>query len=59
MSRSTAEIRQAPGWWPSLVQICCDECGYRGPVIDLNKEFSNVRIHMLRDAHRCDEDDET
>lgn len=55
---STAEIRQAPGWWPSLVRIYCDECGYRGPVIDLNREFSTVRVRMLRDAHRCDEEDE-
>jgi hypothetical protein len=54
---TAAEIRQAPGWWPSLVRIVCDECGYRGPVIDLNKEISNVRVRILRDSHDCDNPD--
>jgi hypothetical protein len=53
---SEARIRQAPGWWPSLVQVVCDLCGYVGPVRDLNKDtVSDVRVRIERDSHECDE----
>lgn len=29
------EARQAPGWWPALVQAVCS-CGWHGPVRDMN-----------------------
>lgn len=51
---SQPEIRQAPGWWPSLVQVVHDDCGYRGRVWDLNSEFNaTVRVRIERDTHRC------
>jgi hypothetical protein len=52
-----AEIRQAPGWWPSLVRVCCDSCGYTGPVVDLNDNgmLGKVRVEIERDSHTCDE----
>ena len=54
----TARIRQAPGWWSSLVQVVCDECGHVGPVRDLNESYSaTVRVRIERDAHRCGDED--
>ena len=53
---ASAEIRQAPGWWPSLVQVVCPDCGYRGPVRDLNAGdgfMTDVRVRIERDNHRC------
>lgn len=52
---STAEIRQAPGWWPSLVRVVCDECGHRGRVRDLNQDgySATIRVRIERDAHVC------
>ena len=59
MNHASAEIRQAPGWWPSLVQVVCPECGYRGPVHDLNAGglMATTRVRIERDAHRCNDDD--
>lgn len=55
----SAEIRQAPGWWPSLVTVVCDRCGHRGPVRDLNKDANAyVRVRIERDNHRCGGTDE-
>lgn len=52
-----AEIRQAPGWWPSLVQVVHEECGYRGPVHDLNSDaMEHRRVRWEREDHRCDEE---
>ena len=35
MNRSHfTEVRQAPGWWPSLCQAVCS-CGWHGPVRDM------------------------
>lgn len=58
-NHASAEIRQAPGWWPSLVQVVCPECGYRGPVRDLNaSEVATVQVRIERDTHRCGESDD-
>ena len=57
-NRASAEIRQAPGWWPSLVQVVCTECGHRGPVRDLNaSSTADVRVRIERDTHCCYEDE--
>lgn len=56
---STAEIRQAPGWWPSLVRVVCEECGLTGPVRDLNEgRIATTRVRIERDSHVCGQDDE-
>ena len=53
---SDPEIRQAPGWWPSLVQVVHDECGYVGPTHDLNARLSETSVvRWERDDHECDE----
>lgn len=53
-----AEIRQAPGWWPSLVHVVHEECGYRGPVRDLNESrLATTRVRIERDSHRCDDEE--
>ena len=58
-NHASAEIRQAPGWWPSLVQVVCTECGHRGPVRDLNtSSMMTVRVRIERDTHRCYENDD-
>ena len=41
------EARQAPGWWPALVQVTCS-CGWHGPVRDMND-------HRGRNLLRLDE----
>lgn len=53
----TAEIRQAPGWWPALVRVVCDACGYTGPVRDLNDNgmLAKTRIEIERDTHSCED----
>jgi hypothetical protein len=50
-----AEIRQAPGWWPSLVHVVCRDCGHRGPVRDLNDRpaMAQVLVKLERQRHRC------
>lgn len=56
-NHASAEIRQAPGWWPSLVQVTCD-CGYVGRVHDLNARMNATTIVKIeRDTHRCGEDE--
>lgn len=56
---SAAEIRQAPGWWPSLVQVVHEDCGYRGPVRDLNaNRMADVRVRIERDSHVCGADED-
>lgn len=56
---TTARIRQAPGWWPSLVQVVCDDCGYVGAVHDLNTtRNAEILVKIEREAHRCHEDDD-
>jgi hypothetical protein len=49
----SARIRQCPGWWPSLVEVVCDECGYRGPTHDLNKDYRATAAKIERDQHNC------
>jgi len=49
---SGAEVRQAPGWFPSVVQVAHDECGYRGPTHDLNARLTEKTLVQLeRDEH--------
>ena len=49
-------VAQAPGWWPSLVQVACSDCGYRGPVVDLNERpAALVSVRLDADAHHCGE----
>jgi hypothetical protein len=49
---STAEIQQAPGWWPSLVQVVCG-CGYRGRIVDINDDRTRRQVRWERDDHVC------
>jgi hypothetical protein len=48
----SVRIRQAPGWWPSLVQAVCDTCTWRGPVRNLNVERDRVLVKFDGD-HEC------
>jgi hypothetical protein len=50
---SDAEIRQAPGWFPALVQVVHDECGYKGPVRDIYKDTTRTLLKMERAEHEC------
>jgi hypothetical protein len=50
---SANAIRQAPGWWPNLVQAVCDACGWRGPVRNVNAATEAVLAEMDRDWHEC------
>lgn len=34
--RDGYDVRQAPGWWPSLVVVTCKRCGEESGTIDLN-----------------------
>ena len=54
----SAAIERASGWWPSLVRVRCDRCGYTGSVVDLddNGLLSNVRVEIERDNHVCGRD---
>lgn len=44
-------VRQAPGWWPNLVQFVCDNrgCQYVGPTRDMYQDRSKW---MLREDER-------
>lgn len=51
---SSARIRQCPGWWSSLVEVVCDDCGYRGPPHNLNDGLiEGARAQIERDQHDC------
>lgn len=55
---SATAIRQAPGWWPSLVRAECDDCGWRGPIRDLSIDpYGRASRHARwdRDEHKCGE----
>lgn len=43
-------FRQAPGWWPALVQAVC-ECGWRGPVRDTNDMRQRVLLRLDAREH--------
>jgi len=45
-------VRQAPGWWPSLVQVVC-ECGWHGPV--RNAGDGRARSLLRLDAREHEE----
>jgi hypothetical protein len=34
--RDSFDVRQAPGWWPSLVIVTCKACGEQSGTVDLN-----------------------
>lgn len=51
MSAHEVSIRQAPGWWPSLVQAVC-ECGWRGPVRDMHDSRERVLVKLDQAGHR-------
>lgn len=48
-----AQIRQAPGWWPSLIRVCCDDCGFTSGVYDTDEWRDLFRARMTRDDHQC------
>jgi hypothetical protein len=43
-------FRQAPGWWPSLVQAVC-ACGWHGPVRHTNDSHQRVLLRLDRAEH--------
>lgn len=45
MKAHVVSVRQAPGWWPALVQAVC-ECGWRGPVRDLHDSRERVLVKL-------------
>lgn len=49
----SAAIRQAPGWWPSLVQAVCDRCGWLGPVRSLSEPCGAVLARLDARDHDC------
>ena len=64
MNRShVTAVRQAPGWWPALVQAVCT-CGWRGPVRDMNDYRGrnllriDEREHLDPGRYADDEDQE-
>lgn len=55
----TAAVRQASGWWPALVQVVCDSCGYVGPVRDMNASPSAHRaVRAEAQGHVCGQEGE-
>ena len=50
---SDCHIQEAPGWWSNLVQAACDDCGWRGPVRDLNKPNGEALAKCDRNEHEC------
>lgn len=51
---SNCEIRVAPDFRSSLVQAACSDCGWRGPVRDLNKPDEATTAKRDRSEHECD-----
>ncbi len=56
------EARQAPGWWPALVQVTCT-CGWHGPVRDMNDWRGRNLLRVderghLNPASDTDDDDQ-
>lgn len=51
MSAHDVEVRQCPGWWPSLVQAVCG-CGWSGPVRNLNDQRGRVLVRLDVAEHR-------
>ena len=51
-------IRQAPGWWSNLVRAVCDDCGWTGPVRDLNSQREDTLARLDKAQHRCGEGDD-
>ena len=56
---SATAIRQAPGWWASLCRAECDDCGWTGPVRDVNTDRAAVLVKLDLSGHRCGEDAES
>lgn len=50
----STRIRQAPGWWPSLVQAVC-ECHWIGPVRNVYQDGNSQLVEHDRYHHKCDE----
>ncbi len=57
MSGHVLATRQAPGWWPSLVQAVC-ECGWRGPVRNVNDSRERVLLKLDGTGHASGQDGE-
>jgi hypothetical protein len=53
---SATAIRQAPGWWASLVHAVCDDCGWHGPVRDCNSTTGDTLARLDRAQHQCGKD---
>ena len=57
MSAHEVGIRQAAGWWPSLVQAVC-ECGWHGPVRNMNDTRERVLVKLDASGHAGGQDGE-
>lgn len=44
-------VRQAPGWWPNLLQFVCDRCGYVGPTRDAYNGHSLTWLRVDEREH--------
>lgn len=53
MAIGATAIRQAPGWWPSLCQAECDECGWHGPVRNCNDDSERRKLGQDKAEHHC------
>ena len=51
--RPSVRIEQAPGWWASLVNVHCEDCGWTLRV-DLNNA-PNRHAEREAERHVCDE----
>jgi hypothetical protein len=50
VSPHAVTVRQAPGWWPALVQVIC-ECGGRGPVRNAGDSRQRVLLKLDQREH--------
>lgn len=50
---SATAVRQCPGWWASLVQAECDDCGWVGPTRDLNQARARTLVQLDVREHQC------
>lgn len=61
MAATGTRVKQAPGWWPSLVQAVCDDCGWQGQVVNLASEENSWgrlerQVRAEADGHVCGEE---
>lgn len=53
----SAALRQAPGWWPTVIRAECDRCGWHGDPLDLNDPIQDTEVHLQAIEHTCDCED--